>query len=174
MLEPVKLGPTAAIPRSEDRLGLRNEKKGELEMKRRDAIQKMRANLLRRRDAIGKSLDLTRSQLGTVHDCDVGDSVDHALDAEYHEISSQLAEVESTELSQIDVALQRMATGNYGVCDDCGRNIPLARLQALPYATLCIECQRDREADGPSESNTTFLVEPGQNVAMLNGDASVW
>jgi DnaK suppressor protein len=130
----------------------------------------MRANLLRRREAIRQSLDLTCSQLRSKLGRDVGDSVDFALAVEYHEISSQLAEVESTELVQIDVALQRMATGDYGVCDDCCRNIPLARLQAVPYATLCIRCQRDREAAGTLESNSTFLVEADQNDLLLNGN----
>lgn len=117
-------------------------------MRRRDTIRLTRANLLRRRSAIRQSLDLSRSQLSGTNDRDVGDSVDFALDAEHHEISSQLAQVESAELAQIDVALERMSSGQYGVCDACSRNIPLTRLQAVPYATLCIECQREQERMG--------------------------
>jgi DnaK suppressor protein len=114
-------------------------------MKRRDAIRLMRTNLLRRRSAICQSLDLTRSQLHGANDREVGDAVDFALDAEHREISSQLAQVESAEVAAIDVALERMSTGEYGVCEVCDRNIPLARLQAVPYTTLCIDCQRDQE-----------------------------
>lgn len=144
-------------------------------MRRHDALRKMRSTLLRRRDAIRQSLDLARSQLQTTTDREVGDSVDFALDTEYREISSQLAEVENTELAQIDVALERMATGDYGACDDCGRNIPLARLQALPYATLCIECQRSREVVGGGVSDTARLDEPVEKDLQLNGNgASVW
>ena len=117
-------------------------------MKRRDAIRLMHANLLRRRSAIRRSLDLTRSQLSGANDREVGDAADFALDAEHHEISSQLAEVESAELAQIDVALERMSSGEYGVCDECRRSIPLGRLQAVPYATLCIKCQREAEREG--------------------------
>jgi DnaK suppressor protein len=138
-------------------------------MRRIDVLRKMRAALLRRREAIRQSLDLARSQLQTTNNREVGDSVDFALDTEYHEISSQLAEVESSELAQIDVGLERMATGDYGVCDDCGRNIPLARLQALPYATLCIACQRSREIVGGA-SDTTFFVEPVRKNLLLNGN----
>ena len=141
-------------------------------MRRHDALRKMRATLLRRREAICQSLDLARSQLQTTNDRDVGDSVDFALDTEYHEISSQLAGLESAELAQIDVALERMASGDYGVCDDCGRNIPLARLQALPYATLCIECQRSREVVGSSASDTTLFVGPIEKDLLLNGNGA--
>jgi DnaK suppressor protein len=41
-----------------------------------------------------------------------------------------------------------MRDGKYGSCEVCGGKIPLARLNALPYATMCIECQRDLERSG--------------------------
>jgi YteA family regulatory protein len=47
---------------------------------------------------------------------------------------------------RIGEALGRMDTGQYGNCEDCGREIPLERLEALPYTTLCIECQQEEEA----------------------------
>jgi DnaK suppressor protein len=56
-----------------------------------------------------------------------------------------LAEVESRELVSIENALERMREGNYGTCAACAESIPLARLQALPYATNCIRCQREAE-----------------------------
>ena len=138
-------------------------------MRRRDAIRLMRANLLRRRSAIRQSLDLTRSQLHGTNDREVGDSVDFALDAEHHEISSQLAQVESAELAQINVALERMSTGEYGVCDECSRSIPLARLQAVPYATLCIDCQRDQEPPGHEHQSAGWNL-GGERRLMLNGN----
>ena len=49
--------------------------------------------------------------------------------------------VEEQTLEQIDAALARMEAGNYGICDDCGQPINPARMEALPYATFCIECQ---------------------------------
>lgn len=44
-------------------------------------------------------------------------------------------------LRQIRVALETLADGTYGVCDECGQAISRPRLDALPYATLCVECQ---------------------------------
>ena len=43
-------------------------------------------------------------------------------------------------LAQIDSALERLADGSYGVCTTCGRDIPLARLDARPYSTQCVIC----------------------------------
>jgi DnaK suppressor protein len=74
--------------------------------------------------------------------------VDAALDSAQDEITSQLAEVESRELASIESALQRMRDGTYGKCEACGAAIPLARLQALPYAVLCIQCQQEAEDQG--------------------------
>ena len=48
--------------------------------------------------------------------------------------------------------LERMRNGQYGVCEGCSCSIPMARLNALPYATLCIECQRESERSGRGSS----------------------
>ena len=74
-----------------------------------------------------------------------GDAADVAFDSGSEEISTQLAELEARELSQIERALARMKQGIYGVCEHCQCKIPVARLNALPYSTTCIECQREME-----------------------------
>ncbi len=43
-------------------------------------------------------------------------------------------------LQEIDVALQRMKTGDYGQCEICGTSIPDARLRALPWTRFCVHC----------------------------------
>jgi DnaK suppressor protein len=48
-------------------------------------------------------------------------------------------------LTQIDDALRRMDRGTYGSCDRCEKQIEPARLEALPYATLCLDCKRREE-----------------------------
>jgi len=76
-----------------------------------------------------------------------GDSADAAFDNSGEEISSQLAEMESRELMQIERALKRLKIGSYGLCEICSCKIPVERLNALPYSTLCIKCQREMEHD---------------------------
>jgi len=117
-------------------------------MTRKDAILNMHQVLIKRRDALRKALAGDLSLLKELRAQASGDVVDAALDSVQDEISSQLAEVESRELARIENALERMREGQYGICEGCAISIPLARLNALPYATLCIKCQRDSEREG--------------------------
>lgn len=48
-------------------------------------------------------------------------------------------------LARMENALTKLEKGTYGVCEECGDRIDPARLRALPYATLCFECQRQLE-----------------------------
>ena len=117
-------------------------------MARKDAMSNMREVLITRRDALRKALAGDLSLLKELREQSSGDVVDFALDSAQDEISSQLAEVESRELAHIEKALERMRDGTYGLCEGCNNSIPLARLQALPYATFCIQCQREAERLG--------------------------
>ena len=56
-----------------------------------------------------------------------------------------LIESEEEELRQIDAALERIENGTFGICERCGKQIPKARLNAIPYATMCIDCKRAEE-----------------------------
>jgi DnaK suppressor protein len=51
-----------------------------------------------------------------------------------------LRDAAAEELVDVDLALDRLAAGTYGVCQDCGRAIPAARLEARPTATRCVDC----------------------------------
>jgi DnaK suppressor protein len=115
---------------------------------RKESILNMHQVLLKRRDALRKALAGDLSMLRELSSETSGDVVDAALDTVQDEISSQLAEVESRELARIENALERMREGQYGICEGCGSSIPMARLNALPYATLCIKCQRELEREG--------------------------
>ena len=56
-------------------------------------------------------------------------------------------------IHQIDAALHSIADGTYGVCEMCGELIGKERLQALPFAKTCIECQNKLEQDRPMRSS---------------------
>ena len=139
-------------------------------MARKDAILNLRQVLIKRRDALRKALAGDLSLLKELREQSSGDVVDFALDSAQDEISSQLAEVESRELAQIETALELMREGKYGVCEACAKAIPLARLQALPYAVLCIDCQREAEKAGLSGSS---VVDWGRLVDPDGGDKDV-
>ena len=61
------------------------------------------------------------------------------------EMASTLEENSTHVLTEIDGALGRIENGTYGVCQRCGNSIGDERLEALPWATLCIDCKRKQE-----------------------------
>ncbi len=89
-------------------------------MARKDALLRLTSRLVSRRDALRKAIngDLDFRKFSEVSG--VGDNVDAAVDSANDEISSQLVEIESRELGQIEHALQRIAAGVYGRCEFCG------------------------------------------------------
>jgi DnaK suppressor protein len=102
-----------------------------------------------RRFELRKRLGMELADLGVKKTSSAaGDSADAAFDSSGEELASQLAEIESRELQQIERAVRRLKQGTYGSCEACDCKIPIARLNALPYSTLCIKCQREMEHDG--------------------------
>ena len=117
-------------------------------MARQDALLRLHQTLTARRIQLRKSL---AGELANLRDFKAtgagGDSADEAFQADSGEMSSQLAELDARELSQIEQALARLQLGTFGICGggskSCQKKIPLARLNALPYSTFCINCQRE-------------------------------
>jgi DnaK suppressor protein len=104
-------------------------------MVRRDTLLRLYNNLLKRREELEKRLSADMRDLGG-HGAS-GDMADAAQDCDGDEVSSSLAEHESEELAQVD----------YGLCEGCSKSIPASRLNAVPFATLCIGCQRLKEEE---------------------------
>jgi DnaK suppressor protein len=117
-------------------------------MTRKSSLEEIRKILIQRRDALRQAISGDDSLLKKLGQQSGGDVVDFASDSAFGEISSQLAEVENRELNYVQLAIEKMKKGTYGKCDACNNNIPLARLQALPYATFCIKCKRAAELAG--------------------------
>lgn len=62
-----------------------------------------------------------------------------------------LARNEQGLLEEVEAALRRIESGDYGRCAECGREVLRDRLDALPFASHCIDCARRRERDSPVE-----------------------
>ncbi len=76
---------------------------------------------------------------GNLDTTDLGDTASITLG---REIDYTLGENSQTVLSEIDAALARIEAGTYGTCTNCGKEIPVERLEAYPWASLCIDCAR--------------------------------
>ena len=68
------------------------------------------------------------------------DSKERAKQFEDNEVVDALGNEARTELKKISSALQRLETGDYGICTECGLPINSGRLEVYPYADECIEC----------------------------------
>lgn len=73
--------------------------------------------------------------------------IDIAQNLEQQERETSLQEQERRELSSVERALAKIATGTFGVCEDCEEEIPSRRLLVLPEARLCARCQAIEERE---------------------------
>ena len=78
----------------------------------------------------------------TFQDNHLGDVATATFD---REMASTLEDNSTHVLNEIDAALARIDDGTYGICSRCGKPIGAERLEALPWATLCIEDKRKQE-----------------------------
>jgi DnaK suppressor protein len=116
-------------------------------MARREALMRITKSLINRRTELRKRLGMELNAVNSRARTATGDSADAAFESAGEELAFQLGELEARELAQVERALLRIKQGKYGVCDGCAAKIAVARLNALPYSTLCIKCQREAESD---------------------------
>jgi RNA polymerase-binding protein DksA len=104
-------------------------------------------------------LDLRGRVLRAAHDIVEGDTedgelssaagdqhlADHASEMLDREVDGSLEENAEDIVREIDAALERIDAGTYGICRNCGKPIPEERLDAVPYAVLCVPCKREEE-----------------------------
>lgn len=75
---------------------------------------------------------------------DVGDKAESSYTKEF---LMSLSDTERKQLLLIDEALKRIDDGNFGICKECEKAIKKKRLNAVPWAPLCIECQQKEEEE---------------------------
>ena len=63
------------------------------------------------------------------------------------EFTLSLLESDNDTLDQIEAAIERIEDGSYGLCEECGGKIPKSRLEAIPYAALCVCCASQQEEE---------------------------
>lgn len=74
------------------------------------------------------------------------DSQEQAQELENAEVVDALGNEARNEISKIAKALEQIKNGTYGICEDCGETIPMARLEAQPFADRCIRCATAAES----------------------------
>ncbi len=113
---------------------------------KKDFADKMEKVLIEQRNEIITALTGQTEQLTKLSEnVDAGDDVDIASDTIDRTLLNSLGEADQRRLAMIDRALERITRGTYGNCVMCGKEIPEERLEAIPYAALCINCQSAEE-----------------------------
>lgn len=77
----------------------------------------------------------------------VGDIYDIASDERERELALTLGDRERKKLSEIDLALERISSGTYGECEECGEPVAEKRLEVLPFTRVCVDCQSSYERE---------------------------
>ncbi|HEX9291128.1 MAG TPA: TraR/DksA C4-type zinc finger protein [Anaeromyxobacteraceae bacterium] len=119
-------------------------------------LEALRTDLLRRRRTILETARRAQDELEALRGAERDPEFEEGAQSEHEQYTlSLLGEVQRRQVSMIDAALARIASGEYGICVDCETEIDPKRLQALPFALLCTECatRRERglvEVEGPS------------------------
>jgi DnaK suppressor protein len=80
------------------------------------------------------------------------DNADKSTDELIKHVSATIIGNKSEMLDKIDKALDKVKDGTYGICEECGSDIPLERLKAVVFATHCVSCQGEEERKAKEEN----------------------
>ncbi len=120
--------------------------KGKKTLSRRETlIQEIKQNLLTQRESLLKEAEETLSNLPSeLNFPDMGDQASAEADRNF---MLRLRDRERMLLKKIEETIDRIDNGPYGMCEECGSEIGIKRLEARPVTTLCIECKTRQEEE---------------------------
>ncbi len=120
-------------------------------MKKADLQKYEQLRIAKRKELTDEIDDLRKDSANTIKDS-TGDlssysyhMADLGTDAQEREKKFQLASKSGRLIYHIDEALRRIKDGDFGICQQCHKEISKARLEAVPHARLCIECKEKEE-----------------------------
>lgn len=109
-------------------------------------LQTSRAELQRRRRTILETTRRAAAELEALRSAERDPEFEEGAQTEHEQYTlARLTENQRRELAQVDAAIARVDSGEYGICRDCDQEIDPRRLAALPYALLCTECAQGLE-----------------------------
>lgn len=110
-------------------------------------LKRFKELLLQERANLINKANRTLAEEATLDVNELPDEIDQAS-AEYSQsFIFRLRDREKFYLSKIDKALQKIETGEFGICEACGEDIAVKRLEARPVTTLCIRCKEEQEME---------------------------
>lgn len=101
--------------------------------------------LTERYEQLSQSINATREAALVVDQDDLPDEVDLASTEADQSMQLRLRDRENILLKKIQKTLQKIEDGDFGVCDKCGDDIDIKRLEARPVTDMCIRCKEEEE-----------------------------
>jgi DnaK suppressor protein len=108
-------------------------------------VKTFKETLLKKKATLAHYLKTELSELEAADKHHLADLEEMASDTMDTDSVCEIMALGANTIDQIDQALAKIEDGTYGVCEDCGEQIAFERLEALPFATLCVECKKRRE-----------------------------
>lgn len=112
-------------------------------MNKRD-LKKFKKALVQKRDSVVSTAK--KAHWDNMEDTRHGDFVDQASDDNEVHVNLRLLQIDAKLLRAIEAAIERIDKSHYGICTSCEQEIGLARLQAVPWTSVCIECKEKNTA----------------------------
>ena len=108
-------------------------------------IRELQSQLLRQRHTLLREVAHVEEDLLWLETDKESELVERGQDETLIRLLARLDDQQKAEIEAIDRALGRIANGDYGRCEGCGKPIPLSRLKAVPMAARCLPCTEARE-----------------------------
>lgn len=118
----------------------------------RERYQVLKGMLESRRQEIQDKLRSLR-ETPPAEIAEVRDPEEQSVHDFVQDVELALMQMKAETLDKIDEAIQRLEDGTYGTCAECGGEIAEARLQAVPFASLCLACQEREETRVESKTS---------------------
>ena len=108
-------------------------------------LKRFKELLEERKKQIVSAVEVTRGQGMGFSEDDLADEADLASAEADQSLNLKIVDRERVLLKKIEKALEKVVAGTYGVCESCGEEIGVKRLEARPVTDLCIRCKEEQE-----------------------------
>ena len=115
---------------------------------KQDQSEKFLKKLLEIKSAIVSETETKNSENRELHSGSAPDISDEAVETYSKDLRMNLGEQEWQKLKLVETAIENIENNCYGICSECEKPIPLARLEVMPFAIHCVQCLSKLEEEG--------------------------
>ncbi len=112
---------------------------------RREKIEKIKKDLLDMREQLWIEIKHKQGEAAELRDAGVPDPGDEGTTEDLRDFLHLMSDSKREQILEIDEALDRIQNGTYGICEECGGEIKIKRLEIQPYTRYCVSCKEEIE-----------------------------